>query len=251
MPVRLFALAITASAAPVTEWSVGLGSPTLSGAGTSSPALGNNTADNADNTAMHGAFPAITLALGDRLTLSGSMQLFTGLGATPTALAAEFRFGLFNQNASPALTNWLGYYATAPSGATAAGARRKNSSTAAYYSSGGASLLYANSLTDTSKTFEDTTYDFTLSLERTVGGIRVSATIDNALGYALTAQSFEDLSANTFTFDRVGFLSGGNMNADQLNFTDLEVNLTPVPEPSSIALLALGALALVRIRSKR
>jgi hypothetical protein len=247
--VTLFGFAVAASAAsvPVTGWSIGLnnaGSVALLDAETSSPKLGDGTPEDADNTAMHAAFPSITLGLGDTLTLSGSVQVLTTVGATPSALAAEFRWGLFNENGSSGLTNWLGYYATDPSGTTTAGVRRKNPSTAAYYSATGTTLLYANSLVDTSFTFADGTYAFSLSLERTQAGIELLATLDNGQGYAMVPLLFEDAGANTFTFNRVGFLSGNGLNADQLAFSNIEVTLTPVPEPSVAAFLVLGALGI-------
>lgn len=246
-----FVFAINSSATPVTGWSVGLGTPTLSNPETSSPILGDNTADDADNTALHAAFPSVTLAVGDRITFSGSMQLSTGEGLAPSAFANEIRIGIFDHNDSTGVTGWLGYYASNPSGTTAAGVRRRNTSSAGYYSQTGTSLLGANDLADTTKIFEDATYDFALSLERTGTGVEISLAMDNDLGYSIIPASFEDATPGTFTFDRVGFLSGGNLNADQIQFNNLDVTLTPVPEPSTFALLACGGLALAGCGFKR
>jgi hypothetical protein len=57
-----------------------------------------------------------------------------------------------------------------------------------------------------------------------------------------------DATANvqTYTFDRVGFLLGGAMDADQAVFSNIDV--TFVPEPGSAALGLLGSLFLLRRR---
>lgn len=246
----VFAVALPASAAPVTGWVVGLDNAahvSLTGAETASPTLGDGTAENAKNTSIYAVFPSVTLAVGDILTLSGTFELTTAVGLAPTARAAEFRWGLFDVNNSLNVNGWLGYYASSDSAAATAGVRRRNSpNNAGYYSSTGTTLLYANSLVDNTKIFEDATYSLTLSLQRTSSGILLSSTLANSLGYAFNPQSYEDTAANTFTFNRVGFLSGGNLNVDQLKFGDLAVTLTQVPEPGAGVLLLLGVLALAR-----
>ena len=239
----------TASAAPVTGWSVGLGTPVLSNAETSSPTMGDGTAENADNDAIHAAFPSITLAVGEKLIFSGSMQLSSGVGLAGSGGANEFRVGIFNHDGNPGITSWLGYYASNPSGTTGAGVRERSSAANAYYSQTGTSLFGTNNLVDTTKTFQDATYDFALSLERTESGISVGLVLENELGYSIIPATFEDTTPNTFTFDRVGFLAGNGLNADQIQFSNLDV--TVVPEPSTIALAALGALAVVGYRFRR
>src|SRR5690606_17488028 len=152
-------------------------------------------AESADDDGIYAAFPAITLALGDKLVFSGSFQLTTSVGAAPTALANEFRIGIFNHNASNTTTNWLGYYAGNPSGATAASVRRRSPSTGTYISLTGATQVYVNNLSDTNITFQDATYDFALSFERTASGILLGLTLDSDQGYSLMAITFEDTSA--------------------------------------------------------
>lgn len=249
-----FVFAISSSATPVTDWSIGLnnsGVVSLSNAETSSPTLGDNTADDADNTSIYAAFSSVTLAIGEKLTLSGSMQFSTSAGAAPSALANEVRVGIFDHNGASGLTGWLGYYASNPSGATGAGVRRRITSSAGYYSQTGTTLVGTNYVADTSKTFQDATYDFSLSLERTDAAILVVFTLDNDQGYSLVPNTTVDSTPNTFTFDRVGFLSGGNLNADQVQFNNLDVSVAPVPEPSTLALLACGGLAMAGYGFKR
>lgn len=243
------AFLFSASAAPVTGWTVGLDNAntvSLSNAGTSSPTLGDNTAEDADNTSIYAAFPSVTLGVGDKLTFSGSMQLSTSVGLAPTAMAAEFRFGVFNENSSSGLGGWLGYYATSPSGATGAGLRRRNVSTANYYSSTGTSIVLTNFVADSSMTFVDELYDFSLTLERTSTGILLTTTLENDQGYSLVPLTYEDTAANTATFNRVGFLAGGNLNVDQIQFSNIDVTVTQVPEPSIAAFLLLGVAVLGR-----
>ena len=115
-------LPLCAQSAPVTGWSIGLnnaGLVSLTGADTASPTLGDGTAEDADNTAIWAAFPSVTLAVGEQLTLSGSVQMLNSVGlASAGDLANNFRFGIFDVNGSSDVNGWLGYYASAPNAAT-------------------------------------------------------------------------------------------------------------------------------------
>ncbi len=245
-------LPLCAQSAPVTGWSIGLnnaGLVSLTGADTASPTLGDGTAEDADNTAIWAAFPSVTLAVGEQLTLSGSVQMLNSVGlASAGDLANNFRFGIFDVNGSSDVNGWLGYYASAPNAATASGVRRRSSS--AFYSQTGATLLYANSLVDTTKTIVDATYNFSFAYERTATGIKLTTTMSNPLGYEIAPLTFEDTGATTFTFNRVGFLAGGALNADSFQFNNIDVSLAVVPEPGTGMLALLGAALLVYRRSR-
>jgi hypothetical protein len=65
----------------------------------------------------------------------------------------------------------------------------------------------------------------------------------------------------TFTFDRLGFLTGGNLGTDRAEYFNLDVTFTPggagsgggsaVPEPATSILLAVAALAALGRRPRR
>jgi hypothetical protein len=52
----------------------------------------------------------------------------------------------------------------------------------------------------------------------------------------------------TFTFDRVGFLLGGNLDTDRAAFSNVRVF---IPEPASALLLAMGILGLASLRRRQ
>jgi hypothetical protein len=65
-------------------------------------------------------------------------------------------------------------------------------------------------------------------------------------------------TAGTYTFDRLSFLTGGNLGADQALYSNLEVTFTAgggggsaVPEPATSILLALASIAVSGHRSRR
>ena len=110
----LAAMMISASAlaAPVTGWQVDpILEPTdpapIAGAATASPTLGDGSPQSALNSAMFASFPAITLADGEQITLTGSMTL---VGTTPSP--NNLRFGLFKDDGvAPDTGGWRGYIA--------------------------------------------------------------------------------------------------------------------------------------------
>jgi autotransporter-associated beta strand protein len=81
-------------------------------------------------------------------------------------------------------------------------------------------------------------------------------TFDNTQTYSwefATATSITGFSAGTFTFETGGFLNnlgGGSFFVTQ-NGTNLAINFTPVPEPSTYALMALGLGVVVVFELRR
>lgn len=61
---------------------------------------------------------------------------------------------------------------------------------------------------------------------------------------SMTAHSFLDTSISASAFDRVGFLTAGNLDVETVQFN----NITVVPEPSAALLGGLGLLGLLRRR---
>lgn len=58
--------------------------------------------------------------------------------------------------------------------------------------------------------------------------------------------SFLDTTVETYDFNRVGFLMGGDLNANQVQFSNIDVTL--IPEPSAALLGGLGMFLLLRSR---
>jgi hypothetical protein len=67
-------------------------------------------------------------------------------------------------------------------------------------------------------------------------------------------------NAGTYTFDRLAFLTGNNLGADQAAYSNLEVTFTPggggsdgfaAPEPSTLMLVTLSAFAVSCRRPRR
>jgi hypothetical protein len=91
------------------------------------------------------------------------------------------------------------------------------------------------------------TYSFNLSLERTAAGMQINSSfIRNSDSQQFALVSFLDTTVETYDFNRVGFLMGGDLNADQVQFSNIDVTL--IPEPSAALLGGLGMLLLLRRR---
>ena len=97
--IAAIAVGAGARGAPVTGWLVDpdINQSTITaGAATDSPVVGNGTADNADQVAIYAsiagpldAAPDVSLAVGEQVTLSGSVTL-VGINSSMN----QFRFGL-------------------------------------------------------------------------------------------------------------------------------------------------------------
>lgn len=245
--LALLALASTAPAALVTgSWIDRLGNGmVLSGANTASPTMGDGTADNADGQSLYSPIGStVTLSsAGDKVTLSGSATL-VGI----TAAGNQFRWGLYNTNGSGDDTGWLGYFASNGSGASGGPLFERVSGDTNWFMTTGVNRTETvATATAPATNLTNSDYNFLLSLELVAGGLQIeSSLVRTSDSQEFASISFLDPTISTTSFDRVGFLSGGSLNADQIAFTDVDV--TYIPEPSAGLLGALGAIALIRRR---
>src|SRR4029078_9590993 len=131
-------------------------------------------------------------------------------------------------NGSAGNTGWLGYLLTNThgSGTPAGSISRKNTvNTITYLSPTGATSLTSSNGNGT--VFNDDTYALAMSIERQANGdLAISA---SAPGTATTSFS-QSMGATataatvvTYTFDRLGFLLGGNLDTDRAAFSDLQI----------------------------
>lgn len=260
-PATLFALAafalpLASHAAFVSPWTQYSGSIT-SGLNTSSPVFGNGTADSADGQTIYASTPTYSLAsVGDSIALSGTVT-FEGL-VTPQS--DQFRFGFYDANGQTGATGWLGYFAT-NSGTSTGDTRsrlweRNNPNTGSFGSGAGATTLAFAGATPSNTAFASGTYAYSLVATRTVSGLDLSwSIIETGAGadYSVSG-TFSDVTAQTFSFNRVGFFTGGGLNAGRVSLADVDLTFTPaaVPEPSSAALAAgLLGIGFVATRRKR
>ena len=238
-----------AHAASVINWTERTGATPVSNMSTASPTVGNGSAESADGRSIYASFPTISLStVGDKVTLSGSATLTTTVGVTSTTFfATQLRWGLYQENGTPADTlGWLGYIGSQGHNAIGANLLERNSGNTDWYMTGGGSTIVTTA-TAPETAFTDATYSFMLSLERTAGGIQINSSIirsSDSQQFGLISSL--DTSPLTYDFNRVGLLIGGELNADQVQFSNIDVTL--VPEPRAALLGGLGTLLLLRRR---
>lgn len=238
--------ATTAHAALVTGWTEVTGKTPVSNMSTASPTLGDGSVDSADTKQISASFGEITLtSVGDSITLSGSAT-FTGAALTPGR--NQFRWGLFDVNGSANDLGWLGYIANQGGGTSGAQTFERSNPTSGTYISliTGATQVGSDATAPgTGINFSTGTYDFLLTLERVATGVQIdSSIIRTSDSQQFGLYSFLDTTPQTYDFNRVGFLVGGNLDADQVQFTNIDV----IPEPGAAFLGSLGLLALLRRR---
>lgn len=244
------------------SWTNGLGSPALSGQSSTGIVWGNNTSNNADNAALHATIDgdtgtagnqSVTLALGETLSFSGTLNLQTSI--TDTAGTIQLRAGLYNTNGSSDANGWLGYMlANGTSSGTGQIIERNNPNTNGYFSGFGATAIATlpstnGGVTLASRNLTAGFYDFSLSLTRVAAGMEITSSLirqSDSINFANLSTPFLDTTPQTFTFDRIGFLAGGGLDADQVTLSN--ISLTVVPETSSVFLGVAGAALLLRRR---
>ncbi len=197
---------------------------------------------------------SISLAnINDTLTLSFKVR-FTN---TPTADGAAFRFGVYNSNGTPVVTdnfgngitdNDQGYYAVVGAASTPA------TTATLFNESGGTSPILGGvdraalttSATGPSIAAGNTaSHSVSLTITRTsLSQISLSYIFDG--GTAITAV---DSSANLRTsFDQIAISNGFTTAFAQYNIDDVlltATNFTPIPEPAAAGLAGFGLLGLL------
>src|SRR5690606_25900586 len=97
--------------------------------------------------------------------------------------------------------------------------------------------------TSGTSTFLAGTYNFSMAATRTDTGLSVVWSIVGTgdTNYSISG-TYSDTSANTYAFDRVGLMTGGGLNANQVSFSGLDTTfVAAVPEPAAWATLAAAA----------
>jgi hypothetical protein len=195
------------------------------------PTASSNAADAEE---LHSPFTPITLAAdGDKITFTGTVLLQGTVNsiASSGTPRTQFRFGLFQDNGSADNLGWLGYLMTnthgtgTPNGTLS---RKNTGNTSTYLSTTGSTALGASGGNGT--VFNDDTFTLSLSIERAVGGL---LSLDGSITGTTTTNFSEVLHGGesaagvvTYTFDRLGFLMGANLDTDRAEFSDLAVTAT-------------------------
>jgi hypothetical protein len=213
---------------------VGFGSGPITNGNTSSPIVGDGSPDSAAQEMIHSGFPEITLANnGDKIIFTGSVTL-TGTINSPASQGnprTQFRFGLFDgDSVGPDDTGWVGYYMSNRHGNCCSTpgvlALKPEGNTSAYVSTGGQTVLNsAGGDGSVASLFHDGIYSMTLSIERSGNDLVISGELEGSNGFmqSLSATNATASTLGTYTFDRLGFLLGDNLDTDQAIFSNLLV----------------------------
>lgn len=226
------------------SWATGLGTPALSIPTTNSLIWGDNTANNADNTAVHAtidgdaattAVEPVNLADGQSIRLSGKVNFQTTI--TNAAGTIQYRWGLFDHNGSPDATGWTGYWAGNGTTGNAGSLFRQNSTSTLYVSSNNANGSYLSTSVNNPGTANIAAgvYDFNLVITRSGTGVEVSALMTRESDGSVLAEMTGSDSAAYTTFTRVGFLSGGGLDADQISLYNLSLQYPYTPPAPPVA----------------
>jgi hypothetical protein len=258
-----------AFADPVAQWHTLKAAPATvvdSGQGTNDPVIGNLITTSSASRIVGYFTPRTLTNVGDLLTLSYTVSLNDATGMADGA--DNWRFALFDRNGEAPLADentaangtdrtdglrgyWFGVDTIA---AGAQGSMRERTGTTADqdpFANASATLLGnagGTAVDFTSSVNGDGAgplYQGIMTLELTAGGLSLSGSFGNAT-HGMNTFSFLDDTPVTTTFGAVGFLNGGALSVDQVILRDVEVTL--VPEPSSLALAGAGGLALLRRR---
>jgi hypothetical protein len=257
----LFAASAPALAATITGWDIHNGAAPTFGGTPQAP-----TFTPADNIVLMAPFTPITLANdGDSITASTVLTLNDRSSTGINSLNTQLRFGLFNgpdgavsANDVPNLGFIIEYTNVAAGGLIREqqSAAQTNPFVSPVNLGNGSQDAGADSIQGANPgpvTFE-------LTLTRAGGLLNLSGSIsgaDAASGnsylatYAASGISSANFPAGgAFTFDRVGLFLGDNVNAASASLADSLVT-TNVPEPATMALAAIGAVAVAVVRRGR
>lgn len=230
----------TLQAAPVTDWLAvnasngGVNTKPFSAAATNAPIIGNGSSNSAAQVAIYadiaGSFdaaPDVSLENGERVMLTGSVT-FEGIVAS----REQFRWGLFYEPTTPTSAfGWMGYFATNSNSASDGGGG--GNLRAKIF--GNSDVFVANASTDALQVSLDGdawangTYEYSMTVARYGDEAAIEATLTRPGWSQQWNVSISDPFITTFDFNRVGFLSGNNMQADRVSFSDVDVTTEPIP----------------------
>jgi hypothetical protein len=210
---------------------VSFGSGPISNANTSSPTVGDGTFDSAAQEMIDSPFPEVTLEnTGDKIIFTGSVTL-TGTINSPASQGnprTQFRFGLFDGDSDD--LGWVGYYMSNRHGNCCSTpgvlALKPEGNTSTYLQAAGHNILASEAGDGTTASlFHDGTYSMTLEIERSGDDLVITGELEGSNGFmqSLSATNATASTLGTYTFDRLGFLLGDNLDADQAAFSNLLV----------------------------
>jgi hypothetical protein len=215
---------------------------------------------------IHGTFAAQTLSVGDTLTATFSFTTPTTINTTPAG-GAQFKIGLFDTtghnfaqdvtaSTSTEWNNLNGYMMDFDVGPLSSGSanitfRQRTDMTANTLLSSTAPYTQVGTAGGSSYSFvANTTYTGVFSLTRTgADSLDLSGSLYQGASL-LSTWTVSDASGIISTIGALGFHVNASMfgssstvgAADNgIDFSNIKIELIPVPEPSSFALLALGA----------
>ncbi len=192
--------------------------------------LGNGAEDSAAmvalyadiNGTLNGA-PDVSLANGQKVTLSGSATM-SGIVSS----MEQFRWGLFNETSAPFdAIAWRGYIARNSAGSGGGALRAKDAEATTFAQTGSAVNLRTEQDGDD---FIDETYNFSMSVSRFNNEVSIDASLTSAEDWSQVWKDVVTAVPNqvTFDFNRVGFLAGSGMHANQINFNNIDVTVGPI-----------------------
>lgn len=209
----------------------------ITGADSSSPTFGDGSANSSQQAWIAARFGqadsplTITLAVGQSLTVSGSVVLTGG-----TNNNNQFRFGIFNDTGKFALddpNNWTGGWLHS-SGSAASSDLYLGRTDGVFISTLGNAVAQGATKTRTGAFDGDSVEPFTFSMtitrasENTVDLVSRLAGGDGDLDEEF---ALEDVATTLFTYTTHGWLFGGTSGVDQAAFSDVEVTVSSPARP--------------------
>jgi len=218
---------------PAVDWVATNGDAGFSGGSelTSSPV----TTD-ADAETVVGSFQSVTLGVGASIQLTGSVTITGNTGNLP---GNQFRWGLFDAPSAPATgagSSYVGVWASAPAMGAAGSLVTADGSTANPFSGTASTTVVSASDPDGDGPLFDTSFSFELTITR-MGATQISASATLSDEDSLLIEwpvTAAPASPESFTYDAVGILLGGTLNATSAAFSNMEVNeIAPLSDSDS------------------